>query len=63
MKKLVLFAVVLSLGLFCAVGCSKPTPVKKAEPAKTEVKKDEPKADAPKADEPKAEAPKPEEKK
>lgn len=32
MKKLVAFALVLSLGLFCAVGCGKaPAPAKKAE--------------------------------
>ena len=64
MKKLVAFALVLSLGLF-AVGCSKPAaPAKKGEPAKAAagVKKDEPKGAAPAADvkkeEPKKEEPK-----
>jgi hypothetical protein len=60
MKKLAAFALVLSLGVFCAVGCTPATPPKKIEPPKTNtpVKKDveTPKAD-PKAD-PKVETPK-----
>jgi hypothetical protein len=50
MKKLVAFAMILSLGLFCAVGCNKP-----AAPAKPPVKPpvatpvDKPAADAPAA--------------
>ena len=42
MKKLVAFAMILSLGLFCAVGCSKPPAgTKKTETTKTEVNKSE----------------------
>jgi hypothetical protein len=67
MKKLVALVMVLSLGLFCAVGCSKPAPKAKTPAATPEAKADAAKPDekaapAPKADEAK-EAPKPEEKK
>ncbi len=62
MKNVIALVVVLSLGLFCAVGCNKPAA--KKEPPKTPAAgKDMPKADAPAADAPKADAPKPEEKK
>lgn len=40
MKKLVAFALILTLGLFTAVGCSKPAEKAKKEPPKTEVGKD-----------------------
>ena len=65
MKKFVAFVMILSLGMFTAIGCSKPTEKKKETPktpaAAGDVKKEEPKADAPKADAPKAEEPKAEE--
>ena len=69
MKKLVAFVVILSLGVFCTIGC-KPAaaPAKKDEGKKVEKKVDAPKgdekkADAPKVEEKKADAPKAEEKK
>jgi hypothetical protein len=34
MKKLVAFAMILSLGMFCAVGCNKPAPKKDKDAAK-----------------------------
>jgi hypothetical protein len=64
MKKLVAFALFLSLGLFCVVGCEKPKDKPVAPKGGTPAvdKKDTPKADAtktdPKADAPKADAPK-----
>ena len=66
MKKFLAFVMILSLGVFTAVGCGKPADTKKKEdkkpaPAAGDVKKEEPKADAPKAEEPKAEEPKAEE--
>jgi len=61
MKKLLAFAMILSLGLFCTIGCNKPGP--KKEPPKggaaAEMGKEAP---APPA-QPAKEAPKPEAKK
>jgi hypothetical protein len=63
MKKLVAFALVLSLGLFCAVGCGKAAaPAKKDAPkagaAAGDVKKDAPKAGGAAAPDVKKEEPK-----
>jgi hypothetical protein len=75
MKNVIALVVVLSLGLFCAVGCNKPaakkeppkTPAAGKDMPKADATMPEPKADAPAADapkdEPKADAPKPEEEK
>ena len=60
MKKFLCFVMILSVGLFCAIGCNKPAAKPKAPPPMT---KEEPKAEMPKVEEPKAEAPKVEEKK
>jgi len=54
MKKFVTFVLVLSLGLFAAIGCSPSTP--KAKPKPPAVTKEEPKAE-PSKEEPKAEPP------
>ena len=69
MKKLTAFVVILSLGLFCAVGCSKPAPAKKAgekDKAPAAAKDDKaPKTDekaAPAKEEPKADEKKDEKK-
>jgi hypothetical protein len=58
MKKLLAFAMILSLGLFCAVGCNKPAP-KKQPPAGGAAADAGKQAPAPAA----KEAPKPEAKK
>ena len=64
MKKFVTFVLVLSLGLFCAVGCQPKTPEKKATTPPAPEAKDVPKTDeaAPKTEEPKADEMKSEEK-
>jgi hypothetical protein len=38
MKKLLAFVLILGLGTFCAIGCSKETPKPKIDPTKTEKK-------------------------
>ena len=61
MKKFLAFAMILSLGLFCAIGCNRPVPKKEAPkggPAAEAAKE----APAPAA-QPAKEAPKPEAKK
>jgi hypothetical protein len=76
MKKFLAFVVILSLGLFCAVGCPKKAEtnketkpaageMEKAKPAEAAPAKEEAKPGeaAPAKEEPKPEAPKPEEKK
>jgi hypothetical protein len=68
MKKFLCFVMILSVGLFCAIGCEKPAAKPKAPAPVTEPKADipkgeEPKADAPKVEEKKVEEPKAEEKK
>lgn len=56
MKKFVAFVLVLSLGLFCAVGCKPAAPKKDKEDGKAKVEKpvDDKKADEKKVDEKKA---------